>query len=214
MVQSQIEVECNMERLPLEEYDPQGLKSLTEIGRPIPGQSLTKDPNEKYPWEGPTEFTNFKDALDYTVSELIEEDAYVSVISGIGQGVPISDVVMQIVYAGFKSGKWNPDLMLLLIEPLMYVMIALCEKAGVDYILYSDEEEDDDNEEINTSNTELEQLKELTKTKISIDSRAIPASIVQQIEDLEVPTGLLSKTEQPMQQEAPQEASNLLDRQE
>ena len=207
-----------MERLPLEEYDPQGLTALSEIGRPIPGQSLTKDPNEKYPWEGPTEFTNFKDALDYTVSELIEEDAYVSVISGIGQGGPISDVVMQIVYAGFKSGKWNPDLMLLLIEPLMYVIIALCEKAGVDYTLYSGEEEDDDDEEMNTSNTELEQLKELTKTKIpdktSIDSRAIPASIVQQIEDLEVPTGLLSKPEQPMQQEAPQEASNLLDRQE
>ena len=125
---------------------------------------------------------------------------------------------MQIVYAGFKSGKWNPDLMLLLIEPLMYVIIALCEKAGVDYTLYSGEEEDDDDEEMNTSNTELEQLKELTKTKIpdktSIDSRAIPASIVQQIEDLEVPTGLLSKPEQPMQQEAPQEASNLLDRQE
>ena len=103
---------------------------------------------------------------------------------------------MQIVYAGFKSGKWNPDLMLLLIEPLMYVIIALCEKAGVDYTLYSGEEEDDDDEEMNTSNTELEQLKELTKTKIpdktSIDSRAIPASIVQQIEDLEVPTGLLS----------------------
>ena len=34
-----------MERLPLEEYDPQGLQALTELGRPIPGQLLTNNIN-------------------------------------------------------------------------------------------------------------------------------------------------------------------------
>ena len=53
---------------------------------------------------------------------------------------------MQVLYAGFKEGQWNPDLMMMLLEPLMYVVIALCEKAGVEYSLYSGDEDDDEKE--------------------------------------------------------------------
>jgi hypothetical protein len=205
-----------MERLPLEEYDPQGLQALTEIGRPIPGQSLTKNPDEKYPWEGAPEYTNFKEALDYVVSEIIDEEAYVSLVSGIGQGVPISDVVMQILYAGFKSGKWNPDLMVLLIEPLMYVMIAMCEKAGVEYTLYDGEEDEDEDEELSRSDSQFEQMKSMVKTKMptkqSIDKSAVPQEIIEKVEAVEVSPSLLERTQD--EETAVQESASILDRQE
>jgi len=205
-----------MERLPLEEYDPQGLQALTEIGRPIPGQSLTNNPDEKYPWEGAPEYTNFKEALDYVVSEIIDEEAYVSLVSGIGQGVPISDVVMQILYAGFKSGKWNPDLMVLLIEPLMYVMIAMCEKAGVEYTLYDGEEDEDEDEELSRSNSQFEQMKSMVKTKMptkqSIDKSAVPKEIIEKVEAVEVSPSLLERTQD--EETAVQEPASILDRQE
>jgi len=205
-----------MERLPLEEYDPQGLQALTEIGRPIPGQSLTNNPDEKYPWEGAPEYTNFKEALDYVVSEIIDEEAYVSLVSGIGQGVPISDVVMQILYAGFKSGKWNPDLMVLLIEPLMYVMIAMCEKAGVEYTLYDGEEDEDEDEELSRSNSQFEQMKSMVKTKMptkqSIDKSAVPQEIIEKVEAVEVSPSLLERTQD--EETAVQEPASILDRQE
>jgi len=205
-----------MERLPLEEYDPQGLQALTEIGRPIPGQSLTNNPDEKYPWEGAPEYTNFKEALDYVVSEIIDEEAYVSLVSGIGQGVPISDVVMQILYAGFKSGKWNPDLMVLLIEPLMYVMIAMCEKAGVEYTLYDGEEDEDEDEELSRSNSQFEQMKSMVKTKMptkqSIDKSAVPQEIIEKVEAVEVSPSLLERTQD--EETAVQESASILDRQE
>ena len=35
-------------------------------------------------------------------------------------------------YVGFREGKWNPDLMMMLIEPFMYLLMALAEKAGID----------------------------------------------------------------------------------
>ena len=198
-----------MERLPLEEYDPQGIEAVGKAGRAIPGQSLTNDPDSQYPWEGPPQFTNFKEALDYTVSELIDEDVYVSVVSGIGQGVPISDVAMQVLYAGFKAGKWNPDLMLMLIEPLMYILIALCEKAGVEYTLYNGEEEEED---MGGPDTELEQVKDMLKTKVpnkqSVSASSVPQDILEKVENVEISPSLLAPQNEP----EPTPPSNLLGR--
>ena len=208
-----------MERLPLEEYDPAGIEAVGKAGRPIPGQSLTNSPDSKYAWEQPPQFTNFKEALDYTVGELIEEDVYVSVVSGIGQGVPISDVAMQVLYAGFKAGKWNPDLMLMLIEPLMYILIALCEKAGVEYMLYNGEEEDED-ENIGGPDTELEQVKTMLKTKVpnkqSVSASSVPQDILEKIKSVNISPSLLARPEKEPEQapEQPQAQQPLLGRQE
>lgn len=191
-----------MERLPLEEYDPAGIEAIGKAGRPIPGQSLTNSPDSKYAWEQPPQFTNFKEALDYVVGELIEEDVYVSVVSGIGQGVPVSDVTMQVLYAGFKAGKWNPDLMLMLIEPLMYIVISLCEKAGVEYTLYNGEE--DDEEDIKGPDTELEQVKDMLKTKVpnkqSVSASSVPKDILEKVESLEISPSLLARPEETQEQ--------------
>ena len=199
-----------MERLPLEEYDPQGIEAVGKAGRAIPGQSLTNDPDSQYPWEGAPQFTNFKEALDYTVGELIDEDVYVSVVSGIGQGVPISDVAMQVLYAGFKAGKWNPDLMLMLIEPLMYILIALCEKACVEYTLYNGEEEED--EDMGGPDTELEQVKDMLKTKVpnkqSVSASSVPQDILEKVENVEISPSLLAPQNEP----EPAPPSNLLGR--
>jgi hypothetical protein len=202
-----------MERLPLEEYDPQGVKAISESARPIPGQSLTNNPDSQYPWEGPPDFTNMKDALDYIVSELLDEESYMSIISGIGQGVPVSDVTMQILYAGFKSGKWNPDLFLMLVEPVMYVLIALCEKEGVDYTLYHGEEEDDENEELLEGGTNFDRVKEVTRAKIptkqSISAAVVPEEIKEQLEAVTIEPSLLSRP-----QETAEEPTSMLERQE
>ena len=47
----------------MEEYNQAGIDALATTGRPIPGQSLTNDPDQSYPWEGPPEFTDFRKAL-------------------------------------------------------------------------------------------------------------------------------------------------------
>ena len=120
----------------MQQYDPKGIEALANnTGRPIPGQSLTNNPDEPRPFETPPEFTNFKEALDYTVGELLEKDTYMSIMAAVGDGVPILDLVMQITYVGFRDGRWNPDLMMLLMEPTMYMIMALAEKAEIDYQL-------------------------------------------------------------------------------
>ena len=157
-------------QLPFEEYDQEGIDALVNAGRPIPGQSLTSSPEQRRPFEQPPEFVNFKEALDYTVAELLREEVYTNIVVGIGQGIPVADVALEIGYAGFREGKWNPDLMLMLIEPLVYVLMALCEKAGVEYRLSSDpeieEEMEEDDDDISILEAQAKNIAETIETKV------------------------------------------------
>ena len=71
-----------------EEYNQEGIDALVNSSRPIPGQSLTEDPNNSYPWEGPPEYTDFRTAFNYIAEELLEEEIYVPLVVAMGQGVP------------------------------------------------------------------------------------------------------------------------------
>ena len=51
------------------------LVSLSAQGRPIPGQSLTNNPDSKYPWESPPTLTNPREALDSIVAEIMQPEA-------------------------------------------------------------------------------------------------------------------------------------------
>jgi len=190
------------------QYEEEGLEALGHMNRPIPGQSLTSNPDEPYPWESPPEFVRVNDALDYILDFLIEEENYTSIVGAIGEGIPISDVVQQIIYMGFSNGKWNPDMMMLLIEPLMYMIMSLCEKAGVQYTLYRGEEEDDKAEDIEGNleqkTEDVRNLANLIEEKASegnITSASVPREIAQEIQQVEVPQSLMARPEQ--QEEAP-----------
>ena len=186
------------EQLPTEEYNQEAVDAFANAGKPIPGQSLTASPDEIRPFEGPPEFTNFREALNYVAEELLEEEAYLNLVASIADGVPITDMVMQIGYVGFREGKWNPDLMVMLIEPLMYLLMALCEKAGVEYRI--DDEDDDDDDEATILQEKSENIARVAKAKMAktdvIPKGVLPKEIETKLETLEVPQqGLLDRQE-------------------
>ena len=187
----------------LEEFDQAGVDAIGgNLGRPIPGQSLTKSPDEPYVWEQPPEFTDFRDALDFVTSELLLEENLVPLLQSMGAGVPIVDIVTQLVYVGFREGKWNPDMVLLLVEPLSYVLIALCEKAGIkDFVIYGGEDQDDTEEdEIEIRNLKQNNLEKLAKDKLgnitTVPEGALPKDIMEDIEETNV-ASLLAPSNEP-----------------
>jgi hypothetical protein len=187
----------------IEEYNQEGVNAIATAGKPIPGQSLANNPDESRPFEQPPEFTEFREALNYLAEELLEPEIYEGLVTGIGQGVPITDVTLQILQAGFQEGKWNPDLLMMLIEPVMYLLMAFCEKAGVEYRIDSDDEddlspedEDDILEEKAKNIASLAQSRDMSK----IPSGVLPKEIIEDIEELEMPSSLLA----PSNQEEPQ----------
>jgi hypothetical protein len=111
--------------------------------------------------------------------------------------------------------------MMMLLEPLMYVVIALCEKAGVEYTLYDGDEDEDETELEEDAKNKFEQIQKLTKSKMptkeSISKTAVPAEILQKIEELPLQAGILEKQEpvQPQEsQEQAQPSMSLLGKQE
>tara|TARA_R100001443_G_scaffold117376_2_gene141823 strand:+ start:1198 stop:1830 length:633 start_codon:yes stop_codon:yes gene_type:complete len=191
-----------MENLEKEVKNQEILDYLGQMNGPVPGQSLTNNPDEPYPWEKPSTYTTMNEAMHGLFDMLTEEEMYIDVVSAIGQGMPIVNLTEVILTDGFQKGAWNPDLMVQLIEPTMYMLMSMAEKAGVKYKI--DDEDDPDIEEA-TPEEELEMFKGLTK--IAEDrirgnkkpaQEVLPREIAQQIEKIEVPESLLSKPTEPI----------------
>mgnify|MGYP003624422048 CR=1 len=195
----------------MEEYNPEAVEAFAKAGRPIPGQSLTSNPDEPRPFEGPPDFTNFKEALDYTAAELLLEENYTPMVLAMGDGIPVTDLAMQIGYVGFREGKWNPDLMMMLMEPLMYLLMALAEKADIQYRI---DDEDDDDDEDSILEDRVKNISETLKAKErgKIPEGALPSDIVEKIKTLEMPKeSLLEKPQEAvMEEEVVQPQQSLL----
>ena len=118
---------------------------ITNAGRferPIPGQSLTNDPDSPLPFEGPVEFTDQEDVLNYYFELLTAEDKFEDVMDLLEDGTPVMDLVQILLMQGFQEGLFNPDLMLIMAEPLAYLLIALAERQGIDVEIMSEEDEE------------------------------------------------------------------------
>ena len=188
-------------------YNQEAVDALVNAGKPIPGQSLTNDPDQRYPWENPPEYTDYKQALNFIADQLLDKEIYVPLMKGIGAGVPITDITLQMLQAGFEQGKWNPDLLMMLIEPTVYTLMALAEKANIQYRINGDEEEDmDEDDEKDIQMMKQKNLQELVKTKVSQESKVpsgvVPREILQQIDNMKMPKSLLSKEEPQQEKES------------
>ena len=136
---------------PDELINVEGFGGRTPFERPVPGQSLTNDPNTKYAWEQPTVYTDIQSAVMSIVNDSYEKETYKMIALTLADGMPVGSMASMILQAGFQEGKWNPDLMMLLIEPTMYILSAIAEQCGIDYLLYEGdtfESYDEDEEEI------------------------------------------------------------------
>lgn len=176
----------------------------TPFERPIPGQSLTNDPDTKYPWEQPPMYTDIQSAVMSIVNDSYEKETYKMIALTLADGMPVGSMASMILQVGFQEGKWNPDLMMLLIEPTMYILAAIAEQCGIDYLLYEGdtfESYDEDEEEIDRQTaTNLKdmnvKMKENLKFKdlrpSQITKQSVPEEALEVIEDFEPPQEVVS----------------------
>jgi len=158
---------------------------ITKAGRSIPGQSLTNDPEQRYEFEKAPEITNLRDGIEYFFTKIVDEEVYPEVMELVIEGVPVMEIVQTILFSGFDKGVWNPDLMLLLAEPATYIIMALAERAGIDYIIYAEEEDEEEAENLATGASV--NMAEYMKAKYKdIPKGAIPEEIQERIEEIPV----------------------------
>jgi hypothetical protein len=167
-------------------------------GRPVPGQSLTNSPQQPYNWERPPELTNPREAMYAVFDSLLEEEALLNTLSALDNGAGVIDIASVVLYTGFIEGKWNPDLMLLLMEPTMYMIIALAQKADIDFNLEAgdDEQPEEMNPDVQLSeiNKGVKSLQEIQKKAAGqVSPMSVPEEVRERIETTEIPESLLSK---------------------
>lgn len=124
--------------------------------RPIPGQSLTNSPEQKYPWDNPPEITSQREATERVFLDLIKPENMETVSTLMADGMPVADVAQMLLMAGFTKGKFNPDMMLNLLEPTMFMLLSIAEKIGLDpKITRDDDEFEIDDEETSSKNLQV-----------------------------------------------------------
>jgi hypothetical protein len=124
-------------------------KEVNLFDGPIPGQSMTASLENKMPWDGPPKYSSVREASEAIFLDLLEDENLKAVTKLMAGGTPITDVTHMLLVAGFSKGQFNPDLMMLLIEPIMYMLMAIADKVGItDVKMYSGEEEDEAGDDI------------------------------------------------------------------
>jgi hypothetical protein len=181
-----------------QQFEQEGLEVLGQMQRPVPGQSLTSDPDSPRPFERAPEFTEIQPAIESLFISLTEEDAYSALVDIIDADNTIAEAAQIILYAGFEEGLWNPDLMTLLIEPTMYLIMALVERAGrLEYKI--DREPDELDEEDKAEKlTAMEKLLSQASVQVEEDkvsgmrSGVLPTDIEKKLKEIKVPESLLA----------------------
>ena len=123
------------------------LKFRSQMKAPIPGQSLTNDPESPAPYEKAPRFTSVHDASLYLWSEITDPEMYIPVMESLSNKMPVLSIVQTILFGEFQRGTFNPDLLLMLVEPLTYMYIALAERLDIDVVIYNGEDEDEEVDE-------------------------------------------------------------------
>ena len=184
--------------------------------RAVPGQSLTNSKDEAMPWEKPPEMTSVKEATQRIFLGLLEERNLATVTEFMAEGTPIDDVAQMLLMTGFQKGKYNPDMMLQLLEPTMYMLLAIAEKVGIRPVLdRPGEAEPESNDEFNADRNlaDIEATKNFIgkggRFKDAVVTNINPASvggaIKQKLEDLDVSKvreSILQKQRPAMQKQA------------
>jgi hypothetical protein len=180
------------------------IQGSLEKGRPIPGQSLTNAPDQPYNWEKPSEYTNPKEAMLYVFETLTVPETTTNLLLSLSNGVGVIDIASITLYSGFLEGKWSPDLMLLLMEPTMYMIMALAEKAEIPYSLEAGDEEspvemsgDKAVETLQKGINELDRIRNVAASRVSPQS--VPQDVREIIEETELAPSLLEKVEEETQ---------------
>jgi len=180
------------------------IQGSLNTGRAIPGQSLTNDPSQPYNWERPAEYTNPREAMLYVFETLTVPDTTANVLLSISNGVGVVDIASITLYSGFLEGKWSPDLMLLLMEPTMYMIMALAEKADIPYSLEAGDDEapvemspEKQLETIESGISELDKMRQVAVQRVNPQS--VPQEVREVIEETELSPSLLQRVEEETQ---------------
>ena len=135
-------------------------------------------------FEKPPQYTDRTEVLENYFEMLTEEETYLSIMDSLEEGVTVMEIVQVLIFQGFQDGLFNPDMMLMVAEPLAYMIAALAERADVDFVIMNDDDEDEDDEEDEDLPIMDQKLKTIEKPQMDDD---FPVELANKLDKVEPP---------------------------
>jgi hypothetical protein len=120
----------------------------------VPGQSLTQDPENKANYETPPQFTDIQDYVDEAFLDISDPETLPQLLDALRHEAPLEYLVEAYLQKDVQNGLITPDLMMLAIEPIIYILITMATYAGIDPNFAEDDDFDED-DEVNSETKEL-----------------------------------------------------------
>jgi|TARA_E500000318_G_scaffold74060_1_gene68717 hypothetical protein len=165
------------------------------MNRSVPGESFANDPDTPLPFEKAPQFTSINKASEFIFEKITEEENYMQFMEVIAGGASLMEIAKVLLYSMYEEGKINPDLLILLIEPTVYILMALCERADIPFTIDGELGEE---EELDGNSENYEILQRLQEAQRS-NEIPLPEAIEQRLQELRPPP-----------QESPPEQPSLL----
>ncbi len=105
-------------------------KPPSRFSAPVAGESLTSTPRNMV-YEKPPQFTNVEEATEFVWEQMNKRDNTLKLLAMLDKQVPVDGLVKTILFSGFASGKWTPDLATLMAKPVVAMVMALGKSAGI-----------------------------------------------------------------------------------
>ena len=154
--------------------------NVNPFNSPTPGEGLTQSPEQKFPWEQPPRHTEVKPVMEEIFLQITERENLNELLGLLMNKQPVDDIAQVILYKGATSGLFNMDLMLMLVEPTMYLLIAIAEEYDIEPVIYEGQDVDlAEKEDIDTVKKET-----LGKQVGQVRKDAVPPSLLQRVKTL------------------------------
>ena len=175
---------------------------------------MTNDPDQPHPWEKPAEFSNPREALDEIVNGILQPEAMKHIVGALAHGAAVADLSIAILYAKFSEGAVNPDVMLLLVEPVMFIIMAIGEEAEIKYNIEGNDLDELDEDDSNESGEFKNKLNSFQNAFTDIKNTAVKdKNITTNISKGSVPPSILERVKEQVEEQKP-EIESILSRRE
>ena len=154
--------------------------NINPFSSPMPGESMTVSPETRHTWESPAKHTEVKPVMEEIFIQITKRENLIELLGLFMKKQPVDEIAQVILYKGITQGLFNMDLMLMLVEPTMYLLIAIAEEYDIEPIIYEEQDIDmADKEDMDTVKKET-----LGKQVGKVRKDAVPPSILQRVETL------------------------------
>lgn len=99
---------------------------------PVPGQSLTTPLNAR-PYTRPPQYTTTKDVLEYYLKAIMTKEGKMNIVDALTSGMPVADVVEDLVGVGAMEGVHNLDSSVLVAPALVEAVAMIGDEYKVEY---------------------------------------------------------------------------------